>query len=963
MLPKISMRANLRAYSPSLLALVLTLFLSFKVAAEEAPIWVPIHVGDIVIFVPAADSEDDDGGTGSGGAGTGSEVTSQITNYTYNTFGLIETIDGPRVDVSDITTFTYDASANLTHVTNAIGHESQITSHDASGRPLTLVDTNGATTTLIYDVRGRLLSQNVAGNLTQYSYDLTGNVDTITLANGEVISYHYDSAHRGIGYSDALGNKVTYTLDAAGNKLSEEITDSSLTLTRTHDYIYDELSRLRSDIGADSQTATFDYDVNNNLTDQSDPNNNPTNFAFDTLDRLVDTTDADLGHTTYGYDDRDNLTSVTDANGNITSYSYDSFDNLISQDSPDTGLTTYTYDEAGNRLSQTDARGITTRYSYDALNRLLSVSYPDTSQNITYTYDENDNGQYGIGRLTSQSDASGTTAYAYDLRGNVISVTSTIAGTSFTTFYAYNNADQLTSVTYPDGHIVDYIYDLAGRLSQVDLTDELDNTQTLLSDIDYQPFGPLKEQLYGNGLTMTQASDLDYRQTDLTTSGVLERSYGFDNNSNITNITDELTANSQIFSYDNLNRLDNADDSNAAYGDIAYDYDAVHNRTAKNTVINSLTDNESYQYDSNSNILNIKTAGSITNFQYDANGNMTDNGEFQFTYGDNNRIKEVKQAGQTIATYIYNAQGQRTQKVTDAGTSYYLYGLQGELLAESNAAGVLTKSYLFANGQLLAMLEASNVYFVHNDHLGTPQTITDAAQSIVWQADYTPFGQATLITQTVENNVRFPGQYYDVETGLHYNYFRYYDPSLGRYITSDPIGLEGGINTFGYVGGNPLGYSDPYGLAVWIPVMTRTAVTTAARYGFPNAARKVAEAVGGGLIGCILTGYCSEDVSDDEPKQCPIEGGDYDTTNNQDTDFWEKPGSYDDAVDDASDRVGGQDNLTDKGNGTFVGTDANNNTVTVRPGGGGKFRGDAANGTVSITPPGTKIPSDKVRYR
>ena len=89
--------------------------------------------------------------------------------------------------------------------------------------------------------------------------------------------------------------------------------------------------------------------------------------------------------------------------------------------------------------------------------------------------------------------------------------------------------------------------------------------------------------------------------------------------------------------------------------------------------------------------------------------------------------------------------------------------------------------------------------------------LTDQSQQIVWQAAYDPFGQATLLVNTVENNVRFPGQYYDAETSLHYNYFRYYDPGTGRYLTSDPIGLAGGVNTYGYVEGNPLMYTDPTG--------------------------------------------------------------------------------------------------------------------------------------------------------
>ena len=108
----------------------------------------------------------------------------------------------------------------------------------------------------------------------------------------------------------------------------------------------------------------------------------------------------------------------------------------------------------------------------------------------------------------------------------------------------------------------------------------------------------------------------------------------------------------------------------------------------------------------------------------------------------------------------------------------------------------------------------TRTYFFHTDHLGTPQAVTDTDQAVVWQAEYSPFGEAAETVSLVEQNLRFPGQYFDVETELHYNYFRDYDPSIGRYVESDPIGLAGGIDTFGYAYQNPLRYYDPSGLIV-----------------------------------------------------------------------------------------------------------------------------------------------------
>jgi RHS repeat-associated protein len=111
-----------------------------------------------------------------------------------------------------------------------------------------------------------------------------------------------------------------------------------------------------------------------------------------------------------------------------------------------------------------------------------------------------------------------------------------------------------------------------------------------------------------------------------------------------------------------------------------------------------------------------------------------------------------------------------------------------------------------------AAVAAPAIYYLHNDHLGTPRVATDLRRDVKWRADYQPFGETILHTEQIEMPLRMPGQYYDRETGLHYNYFRDYDPTLGRYIQSDPIGLGGGLNTYTYVHNDPLGWTDPFGL-------------------------------------------------------------------------------------------------------------------------------------------------------
>ncbi|MGQ0658298.1 MAG: RHS repeat-associated core domain-containing protein [Chromatiales bacterium] len=163
-------------------------------------------------------------------------------------------------------------------------------------------------------------------------------------------------------------------------------------------------------------------------------------------------------------------------------------------------------------------------------------------------------------------------------------------------------------------------------------------------------------------------------------------------------------------------------------------------------------------------------------------------------------------------------QGQGQGSGSGAVTATLASAPSNAVIAVSRYAGVsalgnlLAGNTLGANGACAGGTDSASYSF----NLTTTVSGTDANQTVVWAADYEPFGQATLTTEAVVNPLRFPGQYYDAETGLHYNYFRDYDPSIGRYIQSDPIGLAGGLNTYLYANANPLRFTDPMGLAVWI---------------------------------------------------------------------------------------------------------------------------------------------------
>src|SRR5712692_396847 len=212
---------------------------------------------------------------------------------------------------------------------------------------------------------------------------------------------------------------------------------------------------------------SYAHGNDDNLTQNTDPLSYVTGQSFDALNRLIQVAAPLSSTTAYGYDTHDNRTSVTDPRGLATSYVYDGIDNPIEVSSPDTGTTVYVVDAAGNRVRQTDAAGVVVQMSYDALNRLAARTYPaDPAENVSYRYDEPAAG-FGVGRLTSVTNSSGSTAYIYDARGNVVQETRVVGAQSYVTSYAYDLANHVVQTTYPSGRIVGYTRDAMGRIAGV----------------------------------------------------------------------------------------------------------------------------------------------------------------------------------------------------------------------------------------------------------------------------------------------------------------------------------------------------------------------------------------------------------------------------------------------------------------------------------------------------------------
>jgi RHS repeat-associated protein len=276
--------------------------------------------------------------------------------------------------------------------------------------------------------------------------------------------------------------------------------------------------------------------------------------------------------------------------------------------------------------------------------------------------------------------------------------------------------------------------------------------------------------------------------------------------------------NSADFQYDRLGRL-----TFDGRGNWHYDYDPAGNRVRER---DSDSGDTSYSYEDFSNRMDSRGNQPVTR---DAAGNSLSDARRSYQYNAMNRLSQVTMnSGAVLASYQYNYKGERVHKQVSGSIQFdtrYVYGQDGELLGEYGASGNRIREYVYFrnNGinELIAFIESDgSILYVYTDHLHTPRVVTDDSGKTVWRWISDVFG-STLPNEDPDGdgvetilNHRFPGQYYDVESGLHYNYFRYYDPETGRYITSDPIGLQGGLNTYTYVGNNPMAYIDPAGLEI-----------------------------------------------------------------------------------------------------------------------------------------------------
>jgi len=474
------------------------------------------------------------------------------------------------------------------------------------------------------------------------------------------------------------------------------------------------------------------------------------------------------------------------------------------------GSWSYGYDVNSNLITQTDALNQTISFSYDALSRLITKTYPAGSP-ATYSYDSGPNGK---GHRTGMSNTNGNTNWNYDIRGRVITTTTSVTGLSGSRSFgnSYDSADRITSLTYPSlssptiaGETVNYAYDYAWRLSSASSSQGTYVSSTSYG-FDSSHHLNQKQWTLGNGLIQTWYYDSrgEVNQQVVGTSSNLaslfNRAYWYDNIGNITNSANYINYDSQQYSYDDLNRLKswtlNSNTEN-------YSYDTIGNITNKVAA--------SYSYTATVGTRTLPHAvsqtvngGTTQNYSYDANGNMLTGGGRSYSWNYDNKPSSITGSDGVTETYSYDADGARVKRTRAGVTTYYVGGSW-----EEDSTG-LRKSYYLFGTQVIAQRDSANVVtYLHGDYLGSTSLTTNSSGASLSQQEFDPWGKVRSggVSQTTMN---YTGQKLD-GTGLLFYNARYYDPAIGRFTSADIV--IDGLNRYSYTSNNPLRFTDPSGFA------------------------------------------------------------------------------------------------------------------------------------------------------
>ena len=794
----------------------------------------------------------------------------QVTNLAYDAAGRVTQITDPN---GRIVAFGYDLRGRMISrsTTPAGGGTPEVDTiaYTVTGLLQQATLASGLTLTYSYDAAQRLIGVTDSfGNTVAYTLDGMGNrtsttvkdaLGNLALQRGAIIN----SLNRIAAITGAQGQTISLGYDANGEPISQTDPNNNTTAQSL-----DGLRRPVSQTFADAATASLSYNGLDQLVAAKDPKGVQTGYSVNAFGNVLIETSPDIGTVHNAYDGIGNLSQSTDARGVVSNYSYDALNRVtqINSSSSGTGsaattpmVTRFTYDSASNGIGRiasiSDPSG-TTFYGYDGFGRVSSKTQAlsnGQSQTLRYAYAVG--GQiasitYPSGRIVSyQSTAGRVTGISIAEPSGWLS---TPTPKPFVTGIAYTALGQPKSWAWASGDTANRVFDADGRMSSSEIASYTYDPASRITGI--------TQNLYAaKGSVKTTPFQITYDKRDrvIAFQGTSSAEvFGYDANGNRTASTSSVP----LVDTDTKNDPD-ADDNTPVITRKQWNVDPGSNRLLGFT-----------QQTTSTNEKGKTQSSAITSvaFGLDAAGNQTTDGLRYYEIDASGRFATLTKGSgpnKRSTLYLHNALGQRVFKsepVTDnltpselengqdfiawlkthfawlfvgkgdnrtkLGTAF-AYDEGGNLLGEygnggANSSG--TTEYIWlptpnGNSVLVGAIINGEAFAVHTDHLGTPRQLTNANNNPVWQLAYSAFGdnqpttssnkfQAVSAPNALKFNLRFPGQYFDSESGLSYNYFRTYDARTGRYTQSDPIGLAGGINTYSYVEGNPISGIDPWGL-------------------------------------------------------------------------------------------------------------------------------------------------------
>ncbi|MEW2259333.1 putative T7SS-secreted protein [Streptomyces sp. NPDC047869] len=716
------------------------------------------------------------------------------------------------------TSFRYDEDGNLTSVVRPDGREATA-EYDGLGLPVKVINPDGTVVRQSYDERGNRTSvTDPAGRTTHFTYTEAGHLTSVTDPLGNTTRVVCDRAGLPLEITDPLGAITRYERDVLGRPVA--VTDPTGAVTRLQWSVEGHLTRRTA---PDGTTETWTYDGEGNCTSHTDPLGGVSRFEYTHFDLLTARTGPDGVRYEFDHDAELRLTKVTNPQGLTWTYEYDAAGRLVTETDFDDRTLTYEYDPAGrltarrNALGETlafernelgqvlrkDADGQVTTYAYDFTDQLAQATGPDGTT-LTLLRDR-------YGRLRSETVDGRTLTYTYDALGRRAGRTTP---TGATTTWSYDAAGRRTGMVAASGHAIDFTYDEAGR----ELSRRIGGTIAL--DHTFDPLGRLMTQ------SVTGVGDRP----------VQHRTYSYQADGNLIGIDDHLSG-SRRFDLDAAGRVTAV---HAAGWAERYAYDEAGNQTQAEWPTNhpggEATGARAYVG------TRITRAGNVR-YEHDALGRITLRQKtrlsrkpdtWRYEWDSEDRLTAVTTPDGTRWHYTYDPLGRRTAKLRLAADGETVlervdFTWDGTTLCEQTTTSddhpnPVTLTWDHQGLRPLAQTERitaadtqdeidSRFFAIVTDLVGTPNELIDETGNIAWRTRSTLWGTtAWAANSTAYTPLRFPGQYYDPETGLHYNYFRHYEPENARYLTPDPLGLDASPNPITYIV-NPHRWTDSLGLA------------------------------------------------------------------------------------------------------------------------------------------------------